>query len=152
MTVHSIFHVNINCRDFERSLAFYKAVGFSVEMEFPENGHPAVAKGLGVGDHLVKGALLKLGDDQNAARLDLLEWIRPRNSSPSPLTLSDPGIVRIALSSDDFEADVARLRGLGVDFISEPLYRPTPEGDRPFFVCFRDPDGNVLEIVNRARA
>jgi catechol 2,3-dioxygenase-like lactoylglutathione lyase family enzyme len=152
LAIHSIFHINLNCRNFDTSLAFYKALGFSVEMEFPENGHPAVAQGLGVGDHLVKGALLKLGDDQNAARLDLLEWIKPRNTAASPLTLSDPGLVRIALSSDQFETDLAKIRELGAELISEPLYRPTPEGDKPFFVCFRDPDGNVLELVNRARA
>lgn len=152
MAVHTIFHVNLNCRNFDVSLAFYKALGFTVEMDFPENGHPAVAKGLGVGDHLVRGALLRLGDGENAARLDLLEWIKPRNSEPSPLKLSDPGIVRIALSSDDFEGDYAKIKALGAEFISEPLYRPSPEGEKPFFVCFRDPDGNVLELVNRARA
>lgn len=152
MGVHSIFHVNLNCRDLERSLAFYKAIGFQEEMNFPEGGHPAVAKGLAVGDHLVRGALLKLGDDHNAARLDLLEWIKPRNEAPPQLALSDPGIVRIALSSDAFEADYERLKSMGVTFLSEPLYRATPDGDRPFFVCFRDPDGNVLELVNRARA
>lgn len=149
--VHSIFHVNLNCRDFEKSLAFYQALGFSVEMEFPVAGHPAVGKGLGVGDHLVKGALLRLGDDPNGTRLDLLEWLKPRNSNPSPLSLTDPGIVRIALSSDNFEADCEKLRSLGAPLISEPIYRPTPEGDIPFFVCFRDPDGNVLELVNRPR-
>jgi catechol 2,3-dioxygenase-like lactoylglutathione lyase family enzyme len=88
----------------------------------------------------------------NAARLDLLEWIKPRNSSPSPLRLTDPGYVRVALSSDDFDADYARLKEMGVEFISDPIYRPTAEGDKPFFVCFRDPDGNVLELVARARA
>lgn len=151
MNVHSIFHINLNCLDFERSLAFYRALGFSIEMNFPETGHPAVAQGLGVGDHLVKGALLRLGDDPGAARLDLLEWVKPRNQTPSPLSLSDPGMVRIALSSDDFEGDYERLKALGVAFISEPVYRTTPEGEKPLFVCFRDPDGNVLELVNRAR-
>lgn len=149
MNIHSIFHVNLNCRNFEKSLAFYKALGFRVEMDFPEAGHQLVGEGLGVGEHRVKGALLKLGDEPNAARLDLLEWISPRNESPSPLTLSDPGIVRIALSSADFEGDVKKLQSLAVQFISKPIYRPTPSGPQPMFVCFRDPDGNVLELVNR---
>ncbi|MBL8773335.1 MAG: VOC family protein [Phenylobacterium sp.] len=152
MNIHSLFHVNLNCVDFERSLAFYQALGFTVEIPFPEAGHRAVGEGLGVGEHWVKGALLRLGDDPNAARLDLLEWIRPRNSEPSPLKLTDPGIVRIALSSSDFEADVARLRELGVTFVADVVYRKTPDGERPWFVCFQDPDGNVLELVNRPRS
>ncbi len=151
MAISSIFHVNLNCRDFEKSLAFYQALGFTIEMAFPEAGHPAVGKGLGVGEHWVKGALLKLGDDRDAARLDLLEWISPRNESAPSLKLSDPGIVRIALSSTDFEGDLARLRSLGVEFISEPIYRPSGDTMTPMFVCFRDPDGNVLELVNRPR-
>lgn len=151
MNIHSLFHVNLNCRNFDTSLAFYKALGFTVEIPFPEAGHPAVSEGLGVGPHLVKGALLRLGDEPHATRLDLLEWLSPRNEAPSPLTLSDPGIVRIALASSDFEADVKRLEALGVAFISKPIYRPTPNGPQPMFVCFRDPDGNVLELVNRPR-
>lgn len=152
MQIHSIFHVNLNCRNFEVSLAFYRALGFEIEIDFPVAGHPAVAEGLRVGPHSVKGALLRLGDDPQAARLDLLEWLEPRNDAAELPKLSDPGIVRIALSSADFEADVQRLRDRGIEFLSEPIYRPSPEGPRPMFVCFRDPDGNVLELVNRPRA
>jgi catechol 2,3-dioxygenase-like lactoylglutathione lyase family enzyme len=151
VSIHSIFHVNLNCRNLDVSLPFYQALGFTVEMAFPEAGHPAVSEGLGVGPHRVKGALLRLGDDPHAARLDLLEWLSPRNEQPSPLTLSDPGIVRIALASSDFEADVKRLEEMGVTFISRTIYRETPTGRQPMFVCFRDPDGNVLELVNRPR-
>lgn len=152
LEIHSIFHINLNCRDFDKSLVFYQALGFRVQMEFPEAGHAMVGKGLGVGEHRVKGALLKLGDDPRGARLDLLEWVSPRSSTPSPLTLTDPGMVRIALSTADFEGDVAKLRDLGVEFISEPIYRPTTDGkEAPMFVCFRDPDGNVLELVNQPK-
>lgn len=152
MNIHSMFHINMNCVDFERSLAFYQALGFVVEIPFPEAGNELVSRGLGVGDHRVKGALLRLGEDPHSTRLDLLEWISPRNSAPSPLKLTDPGLPRIALASSDFESDVQRLRELGVKFISDVIYRSTPEGEKPMFVCFYDPDGNVLELVNRPRA
>lgn len=151
MHLTSMFHVNLNCRDFDVSLAFYQELGFEVEMMFPEAGHQMVGKGLGVGDHWVKGALLRLGSEPNATRLDLLEWIRPRNQAPSPLKLTDPGIVRIALVTTDFEADMSVLREMSVEFISDPIYRPLEDGTEvPFFVCFYDPDGNVLELVQRA--
>lgn len=150
MNITSMYHVNLNCRDFDVSLAFYQKLGFEVETMFPEAGHPMVGKGLGVGDHWVKGALLRLGSDPCATRLDLLEWIRPRNQDPSPLRLTDPGIVRIAMVTTDFEADCVALREMGVEFISEPIYRSLEDGTEvPFFVCFRDPDGNVLELVQR---
>jgi len=148
MKIRSIFHVNLNCRDFETSLAFYQALGFEIEMPFPEWGNPLVAKGLGVGEHRVKGALLRLGSGPSAARLDLLEWTSPRNTKPSPLKLTDPGFVRMAFATSDMLAVLQRLKKMGVEFISDPVYRDTPDGPRPMFVCFRDPDGNVLELVN----
>lgn len=148
MHITHMFHININCRDFDVSLAFYQKLGFEIEMPFPEAGHPMVGKGLGVGEHWVKGALLRLGSGPNATRLDLLEWIRPRNQEKSPLKLTDPGMVRIALATTNFEADFAELRDRGVEFISEPIYRPLEDGrEVPLFVCFYDPDGNVLELV-----
>lgn len=152
MNIIGIFHINLNCRSLEVSLPFYQALGFEIEMDFPVAGHPMVGKGLGVGDHQVKGALLKISGDRHATRLDLLEWIDPKNDMPSPLKLTDPGFVRVALASEDWEADVAKLREIGVKFISEPIYRPNPDGtESPFFVCFYDPDGNVLELVNSPR-
>lgn len=147
MALLSIFHVNVNCRNFDTSLAFYQSLGFTIELPFPEDGSPLVAEGLGVGEHRVKGALLKLGDGPLAARLDLLEWLSPQTETPQH-SLTDPGIVRIAFASSSFEEDVRRLRENGVKFISDIIYRTTPEGPRPMFVCFYDPDGNVLELVN----
>lgn len=151
MDIHAIYHVNLNCRDFDASLAFYTALGFEVDIPFPIAGHEAVGAVLGVGAHKVRGALLRLGNDPQSARLDLLEWIEPRNDSPSPLRLTDPGFVRIALASANFDADVRRLRERGVQFIAEPMVRHTESGTVPMLVCFRDPDGNVVELVNRPR-
>ncbi|WP_396272159.1 VOC family protein [Hyphomonas sp.] len=153
MHIASMFHVNLNCRNFEVSLAVYKKLGFEIEIPFPEAGHPMVGEGLGVGDHWVKGALLRLGSAPNGTRLDLLEWIRPHNPPPSRLRLTDPGLVRIELTTTDFDADVSALREMGVEFISEPICRPLEDGTEvPFFVGFYNPDGNVLELVTRSAA
>lgn len=35
MAINGIYHVNINCRDLERSRAFYKSLGFTGLVEFP---------------------------------------------------------------------------------------------------------------------
>ena len=52
---------------------------------------------------------------------------------------------RIAVETDDLQAEYARLVGEGVEFLSEPqkLRRP----DRTiWFAVFKDPDGNFLEL------
>ena len=151
MAITGIFHINLNCRDYERSRRFYEALGFRIERDFPEGGHPAVSEGLGVGDHRVKGALMAIGADGAGARLDLLEWIRPSNPGKATATLTDPGFVRIALWTDDFAGDVEKLRGLGAEFISEPIMVAGEHGPRPMLVCVRDPDGNVLELIPAPR-
>lgn len=91
---------------------------------------------------------MKLGEGREGARLDLLQWESPEPTIDRPAVAQDMGIVRIALWTWQFDEEVARLRTLGVDFVSQPVSIPT--GGVPLrFVCFRDPDGNLLELVAR---
>jgi catechol 2,3-dioxygenase-like lactoylglutathione lyase family enzyme len=144
MAISGFYHVNVNCRDIEKSLAFYLALGFKSEGEYRNMSHWSVTAGFGVSDPRVNGAMLRLGEDPNAGRIELLEWISPRSESPPSLKLTDPGIPRIALWSTDIEGDVARLRSLGVKFLSDPIHTETGLA----FVCFYDPDGNVIELLS----
>ena len=50
----------------------------------------------------------------------------------------------IAFEADNFEADVAHLKSLGVKFAMEPM--PTPICD---FAIISDPDGNKIMIHKR---
>lgn len=50
------------------------------------------------------------------------------------------GSVTLGFNVNDADAEYARLRKLGVDFITEP--RTYPWGARSFH--FRDPDGNIV--------
>ena len=44
MNLKSIYHININCTNLERSLEFYKLLGFREVVDFGEGGD--------VGDHV----------------------------------------------------------------------------------------------------
>lgn len=59
--------------------------------------------------------------------------------------LFDPGLRHVALRVDDFEAAYAHLQQLGVEFATES---GTATGGGPI-VSFRDPEGNILQIVQR---
>lgn len=106
----------------------------------------------------VRGALLGLESDHDgdpgAARLtiDLLQWIDPHDDEPPYPHLYHYGIARIALTSSDLDADVARLQSAGVEFISDPVQLPLDAGSSARFVCFKDPDGTVLELVEHPTA
>ena len=79
--------------------------------------------------------------------IDLLEWKEPRDSSPPYPHLYHLGLARIALTTTDLDADMAELEREGVEFLSPPASLAGPAGAATRFVCFKDPDGTVLELV-----
>lgn len=150
MNITGFFHININCSDYERSRAFYERLGFRVVFEIPadEQG-PEIGQALGLGARpfSVRGALMALGDESIV--MDLLEWQDPRDTEGRPYPhLYHLGIVRFAFRTTDLDADVATLRANGVDLLSDPVAVPGMAGTR--YVCFKDPDGTILELVESA--
>jgi catechol 2,3-dioxygenase-like lactoylglutathione lyase family enzyme len=142
MNISGMVHVNINVSDFDRSVEFYKSLGFNLLVMVPERNTPEVAAAVGMPPYLVKGGLMMLPG--STTMIDLLEWKEPHDDAPPYPHLYHIGIARIALSTTDIDADVATLKARGVELISEPA---TAMGAR--FVCFKDPDGTILEIVQQ---
>ena len=75
-----IFHVNIVVKDLDRTLAFYRDVlGFSVVYGEVTTDDPILARGFGYeGNGLMRWALIRLGDDEDALLIDVEQWIEPR--------------------------------------------------------------------------
>jgi len=145
--VTGILHVNVNCSDYERSRAFYERLGFAVLWEVPETNTPEVAAAVGMPPYRVRGALLALRGAGQTTLLDLLEWRHPRDASAPYPHLYHLGLARIALTTSDLDADVAELEAAGIELLSAPARLPSPGGGASRFVCFKDPDGTVLELV-----
>ena len=75
-------------------------------------------------------------------KIDLTEFVDMEQSSP--LTNSDLGLVRLCLSSNNLEADVARLESQGVEFLSAPS---SAAHDLAEVAVCRDPDGTLIELL-----
>jgi catechol 2,3-dioxygenase-like lactoylglutathione lyase family enzyme len=148
--IGGILHVNMNCSNFERSRSFYETVGFRLALEFPEGEYPEVGRGLNVGRHRVRGALFMIGEAHNPTFFDLLEWNGPRNEPGAGVSLTAVGSPRLALWTNAFDAEVDRLRKAGMKFLAEPVEVVGPTGTPSRFVCFPDPDGHILELVELA--
>ncbi len=145
MTISGLLHVNINCSDFERSRAFYEMLGFAVLMPVPEEGEGEVAAAVGMPAYRLRGALMKHRD---GSLIDLLEWQEPADAAPPYAALNHLGLARVALKTTDIEADISRLRAAGVEFLTaQPATVEGPGGMVSRFICFTDPDGTVLELV-----
>ncbi len=147
MAITGLVHVNVNCSDYDRSRAFYETLGFREIWRVPETNTPEVAAAVGMPPYRVKGALLAGAGANPPLVLDLLEWKEPRDESPPYSHLYHLGIARIALATNDLDGDMERLEAAGVRFLSKPAAMPPSSGSRARFVCFRDPDGTVLELV-----
>jgi catechol 2,3-dioxygenase-like lactoylglutathione lyase family enzyme len=147
MNITGLVHVNINCSDFDRSLRFYELLGFQKVIDVPPKNTLEVAAAVGMPPYTVKGALLILQNSKTPLMIDLLEWQDPTDKRPPYPNLYHLGIARVALSTNDLDSDVAFLKSEGVEFLSNPATVKIENQPETRFVCFKDPDGTILELV-----
>ena len=149
MAISGLVHVNINCSNYERSKAFYEVLGFKEFWKVPKTNTPEVAAAVGMPPNKVNGALLRLDGPgvEVPMTIDLLEWLEPRDEAAPYPHLYHYGLARIALSTTDLDGDMAKLKAAGATFLSEPAAMSPSSGVNVRFVCFRDPDGTILELV-----
>lgn len=148
LQVSGLVHVNINVSDFDRSRAFYEALGFRLIWTVPPTNSAEVAAAVGMPPYRVKGGLMTLEGAEHPFVIDLLQWESPHDAAPPYPHLYHYGLARIALATRDMDADLAALAELGAELVGPPArveVNGVPTGGR--FVCFRDPDGTILELV-----
>lgn len=141
-----IFHVNVNCSDLERSLAFYRDVlglqqGAHTQPATPQ---PGGAFGL---DTAQWDAWILTGDNgYDGVALDLLEWQVPAPTGTPPVA-NGIGFTRLGLSTPDVDHLHAALVEAGNECFGAP-HDIQVEGAPPVraFV-FKDPDGTLIEAV-----
>lgn len=146
--VSGMVHVNINVSDFDRSRAFYEALGFRLIWMVPETNSREVAAAVGMPPYRVKGGLMQLDGAETPVVIDLLQWQTPHDPAPPYPHLYHLGLARLALATRDMDADLATLAAMGVELVGPParvVVNGAATGGR--FVCFKDPDGTILELV-----
>lgn len=142
-----LFHVNICVRDMERSLRFYEGIGFKKVNDFTLED-PSVGDALGVKARKIRGVFVRLGDDPNAPVLDLVQFIDPPTQGQPYPTLNNVGICRIAFTVDDIDKTYEELKEKKVEFVAPLKKVDGPGGAKIGVVCFKDPDGTVLELLS----
>ncbi len=141
--------VTINVSNYERSAAWYKRLGFQLTQRIDAAEKGLVAKAMGFDEPIAyKGGVFTHAKD--GSQLEIVEWISPRDLTPPyPIPINHIGIHRIAFSTSDIEGDVEKLRGQGVEFISD--ITPCCSGPDSWggIVAFYDPDGTIVELVEQ---
>jgi len=144
MPIKAIFHVNVNCSDLDVSRPFYENLWFQTVLDLPTGGDEQLAEGLGMPGCQGRAAIMMLDPSEGRqARLDLIEWTEPLDRRPPYEHLAHLGINRIALWTIGLDEEYERLKADGVEFLSEPLFM----GGHTKFVCFKDPDGTIIELI-----
>lgn len=142
-------YIGINVSDFEKSLAFYTALGYTNHKPLAETGTLEEARAYGLDKPFrIKGADISLGRGDNHV-LRLVQWVEPFNPEPSyPPPINHIGINRIALIVPDLDRAIAILKARNVEFLSEaaPCCSGTGE-DESGIVHAIDPDGVFVELV-----
>ena len=90
---------------------------------------------LGMPVSLETPAFVILGD-QNAAAVALGTHSEVHGKAKEPQRHI------VGLETDDIKAEYARLKGVGVEFLEQPQ-----EGGAVAFATFRDPEGNLLQLL-----
>lgn len=127
-----IHHIGIAVATLDQGAAIWGEAGLGL----PEGGREDVESAQ------TKIAMFPVGE----SRIELLEPMGPGTPIADALEKRGPGIHHICFEVDDIEAEMVRLRGLGLRFTSEA---PTPgaHGSRVAFLHPKD-TGRVLIELN----
>jgi catechol 2,3-dioxygenase-like lactoylglutathione lyase family enzyme len=134
---------NVNCSDLDASRSFYEMLGFRTQEDVEEVGTQELADAVGLSTYHVRASTMAL---RGGHSLNLTKWEAPYDSEVPYAQVNHIGIARIAIQTLTLDSDIALLEAQGVEFYSEPV---RPDGVFGFlrFVCFEDPDGTVIELV-----
>lgn len=142
--IERLYHTVINSTDLDRSIAFYKALGFEVLNDRRHVDWPDFLGDLfGLTKPKGRGVLLNHPSDPNGPMLDLIEWIQPK-VPPKPDAEVPPRIIAFRVKNvHECAADLKR-RGIPTFQLIEP--QPKSLGVVGC-ICARDPDGTLIELI-----
>lgn len=144
--IRAIHHTGISTGDIERSLRFYRdLLGFREVDRFSwQQGTAGIDAVTGLKDSAAKVALLRLDN----AFLELFEYSSPDPRSGDPRRpVCDHGITHLCVEVTDIDAEYERLSAAGMIFHTAPV----TGGGGVRATYGRDPDGNVVELLELSR-
>jgi catechol 2,3-dioxygenase-like lactoylglutathione lyase family enzyme len=146
MPVKRLFHVAINSTDLDRSLEFYRRLGFRALSDRTVN-NPNVMQAFNVKSHDLRFVHLRLGDSEEATLLDIVQWFSPDTEPAPPVTNQmQRGLTRFAVLTDSTDEVHQELKAAGATLLTEPTTVMTPQGG--WRICLvQDPDGVVVQVT-----
>jgi catechol 2,3-dioxygenase-like lactoylglutathione lyase family enzyme len=148
MTVTRIDHVGITVSDLDRALGFYRELLGLRVMADAIVAEPEVADLLGLDSVELRIVDLDSGDGRV---VELIQYLQPKGTRIGYAS-ADPATAHVAFTVDDLDAVRERLSQAGATIVSRrPITISDPGGSFDGAICLyvRDPDGAILELVQR---
>jgi len=139
--IKGFHHAAISTPDLERCIDFYtNTIGGNVAWTFGwEEDTPEADAVTGLQNSAAKAAMLKIGD----SFLEVFEFSAPPQDTRQELRpVNRHGITHICLEVEDIDSEYQRLKTAGMQFNCVPQKQ-----DGSSMVYGRDPDGNVVELI-----
>jgi catechol 2,3-dioxygenase-like lactoylglutathione lyase family enzyme len=139
--ITGVHHVSFEVSDMERALRFYgEALGFEILSDRTISGPTPekVTQLPGAEQHIVHLRGHGIG-------LELIHFNAPVGA-PRPPRLCDTGSAHLCFLVDDMDAEMERLKKLGVRFMSEAMTVEGGPNAGNRYVYFLDPDGIPIEL------
>lgn len=143
----SVAHIGITVSDLERSAAFYRDIlGLAPVGEMIMDGPETAALFQRPGCS-ARVAYFR-PEKQDTPPVELIQFT-DEAAVPEEHSLFKTSISELCFVTDDIDREYSRLKGLGVEFVSEPqTFDSTAYGlGKSRAVYFYDPDGNILELI-----
>jgi len=141
-----LFHLAINTTDLDRSLAFYKRLGFNVLAD-RSVVNEKVKEAFMVPSGDLRFIHLRLGDSEDGTLLDIVEWHDPETAPGFDRPQQHQrGLTRFAVLTDDTQRVYDELSADGVEFLTEPTTVMTPDGGWKVALLV-DPDDVVVQVT-----
>lgn len=139
-------HININCRDLDVQLRFYKDVlGCETVVSGGTEESGAIFETMGFpGKRGARTEVLSVGGRTRGAVIELIQWAEVGEDRTA--TPRDLGIARIGFVVDDVDATYREFKEKGVNVLGVPHEGGVgPARVRALF--FLDPEDNLLEVL-----
>ena len=128
--------------DLDTSVNFYnKVLGLGI-INISERSKEFAEKATGIKDAHLKIAYLNGGN----CSIELIQYIHPRGERIDIRTC-DVGSAHICFNAENFNGIVKKLKENKVRFVGNPLKIPAGPNKGRQMVYVKDPDSNILEII-----
>lgn len=145
--LESFYHTTIAARDLDETVEFYRLLGFEVLNDRRKVDWPDFVAGIfGMRSAKGRGVLLVVPADPHGPMLDIIEWLEPKAEFPDPARHAETVPRILAFRTRNIHAAYADLKAKGVVFFRDVF---VPEEDLGLVgsICCRDPNGNVVELI-----